>query len=166
MAEFEQERKRHLRDAGGAVGGHVRDHNAALTRRRDIDDVVAGRGHANVTELRQPLHVPVADFHFVGEQNFGGRGARQEFGIRRALVNLALAQGAPVVPAQVAGIERVTVDDDDLHAQYFATALPAPSPSAPAISCALESIMPASLVMAMNWKPSAMRRFACAASST
>jgi hypothetical protein len=49
--------------------------------------------------------------------------------------------------------------------QYLATTLP-PRPSVLEISPALASIMPASLAMAMNWKPWAMRRWAAAASAT
>src|SRR5262245_14789003 len=51
--------------------------------------------------------------------------------------------------------------------QYFATRpWAAERPSPRTTSCALLSIIPASLAMAMNWKPSAKRRWAAEMSAT
>ena len=52
------------------------------------------------------------------------------------------------------------------RSQYFAVAPPVPRPSAFVISPALASMKPASLATAMNCQPSAIRRCACAASTT
>jgi hypothetical protein len=50
--------------------------------------------------------------------------------------------------------------------QYRATAPPGFNPSAAVFSRALVSIMPNSLATAINWKPSAARRYADSTSGT
>src|SRR5262249_36841408 len=51
LAELEEEGEDELRHRSSAVGGDVRDGDAALFRGLDIDDVVAGGEDADVAEL-------------------------------------------------------------------------------------------------------------------
>ena len=166
LRELQQQREGVLRHGARAVGRHVRHHDAALLRCFDIDDVVAGGGHADALQLRERLDLCAMQHGLVCDGDLRVRGAHGNIAWRRAVKDLARAKRLQFIPAQVAGVQCVSVEDNDVHGQYFAAAWPLPRPSALVISIALPSMKPASLITAMNCQPSAMRRCACAASVT
>jgi len=115
IGEFEEERESSLRDGIGAVGGNIRDDDAALLRALNIDNVETGRCDADVFQAGQAVHHLGGDGDFVRESGIGGMEAADDFGGRGAFENLAFAQRAQSVPGQISRIQRVSIQHDNLH---------------------------------------------------
>ena len=115
VAQFQQQRKSVLRHRHGAVGGYVGDHNAALTGGLHIHHIIARRQHAYVANLRAGGKGLRSDRRFVGDNNFRIANAGDDFIRRRVLVYGQIAQRGKAVPAQIAGVFGISIQNHDFH---------------------------------------------------
>jgi hypothetical protein len=121
MGDFQQQRKDRLRDGGRAVAGDDADRDALLFRRLDVDDVVAAGGDADVLQLRTGRHDLGGDRDLVGQQAVGAgvRNARRDLVLGRSIMVGDLRDLSESVPGKVSGIERVAVENDEVHGLYL-----------------------------------------------
>ncbi|MFM1944614.1 MAG: hypothetical protein RI897_3596 [Verrucomicrobiota bacterium] len=79
----------------------------------DIDDIVASGEDADVFEVGELLDRGLVEYDLIGEKDGGLGGAFEEFVRLGAVVDLAGSERAEGVPGEVAGVERVAVEDGD-----------------------------------------------------
>ncbi len=115
LRQLEQMREDHLRHGRRAVGRHVRHRNVPFARRLDVHDVVAGGQDADVFQLGQLPEDRRVEHGLVGEDDLRVLRARDHLVRRRAVIDLGRAERLQFVPAQIAGIQRMTVEHHDLH---------------------------------------------------
>ena len=101
--------KNHLHDRRGAVRRDIRNHDAALRRRRGVNDVVPRGEDADVAEPRQCLHQRTGDGYFVGQDDVRILRPLEDLAGGGAVVNCAFAQGFERLPREVAGVEGVGI---------------------------------------------------------
>ena len=105
----------HLRHRGGAVGRDVGHRDVPLPRRFDVDDVEPGRLHADVLQVRQlPDHFP-RQLHLVGHDDLSSPGPFHRLLVEGVVVDGELAEGLQALPAEIAGIEGVSVEYHNFH---------------------------------------------------
>ena len=111
---LQHERGGVLRDGVGAVGGDVRDDDAALLGSGHVNDVVPGGQDADVGELGERRLCLSGEGHLVGEEEPCALGTGQDVVVGGAVVDAKLAQRLEAGPADIAWVERVSVQDNDL----------------------------------------------------
>ena len=105
----------HLRDRRRAVSRDVRNGNSSLFRSVGVDDVIPGRQDPDVAELRQTIqHLPGED-RLVRQNDLGLLGPVDDLVRLRSCMNLQISQGRQPLPREVARIERISVQYDDIH---------------------------------------------------
>ena len=105
-----------LGNGSGAIRGYIAHGNVPFPRRRHIDNVETCRQHADVAHLGQLRECLPRDRRLVGQQHVG---IPRPFGnLCRCgmLENSDVPQGLQLFPAEVPGVQRIAVEDDDLHA--------------------------------------------------
>jgi hypothetical protein len=76
---------------------------------------VTGRGDADVFQLRHRFNLRAMQHRLVRDDNLCVCGACGDFTWRRTVEDFARAERLEFVPAQVAGVQRVAVEDNDVH---------------------------------------------------
>ena len=118
VAGLEQQGDGILADRGGAVGRDVADGDAALPGAGDIHDVVARGQHADHFDVGAGLEDRPRQRRLVGQHDLGVRDARDRLrGIcqARPVIDRHLRQLPQPIPAQIAGIFRITIQNHKFH---------------------------------------------------
>ena len=106
-----------LGHAVGAILRHVRDRNALSAGTRHIDDVVPGSQDGNEPQRRQCGQDRPVEWGLVGEDNFRPSDTTDDLVHGRPVVDGQFAQCFDGIPRVVARVERISVQNDDLHRQ-------------------------------------------------
>ena len=118
VAGLEQQGDGILADRGGAVGRDVADGDTALPGAGDIHDVVARGQHADHFDVGAGLEDRPRQRRLVGQHDLGIRDARDRLrGIcqARPVIDRHLRQLPQPIPAQIAGIFRITIQNHKFH---------------------------------------------------
>ena len=118
VAQLQQKRDGKLRDRRRAVGRDICDQNALFLCIGAVDNVVARGEHRHKFQIRTCVERGAADRRLVDDGDLSLTDALGNDGcicVGGAVVDGDLSEGAQRVPAQVAGIFRVSVQNNDLH---------------------------------------------------
>ena len=118
VADLQQQGDGELADGTGAVHRHVGHADALLLGIGDVDDVVAGGQHGDVLDAGAGVKGPAADGGLVGDDHLGVADAGDDLlfvGEAGAVIDRQIAQLVQSVPAEIAGVLRVSVQYHDLH---------------------------------------------------
>ena len=97
----------------GAVGGDVRHDDATLAGGGEIDHIVAGGENTDAAERRKPADRFAPDRGLIGEDDGRARRALDDQPGLGPVVDPALSQDPQRGPVQIAGVQRVAIEDDD-----------------------------------------------------
>lgn len=118
VADLEQKRDRELADRRRAVGRDVADGDALFFCIRIVDDIVARGQHRDHFKVRALVYGPLRDRGLVHDHDLrvsDALGDQGRFDVRRAVIDRDLAQRLEPVPAQITGVFRVAVQNNDFH---------------------------------------------------
>ncbi len=117
QAALKHERDGELADGIAAVVRHVGDRDALFAGVIDVDDVEARGEHRDEAQIRAGVEHGAADGRLVREDDLRIADAPDNLGvvIRRAVVDRKLAQLFQLLPAQIAGVFRVSVQNNNFH---------------------------------------------------
>ena len=82
--------------------------------RGDIDDVETGSGDADVFKLGEAEEGVAVEDNFIDQNDFRAVGALEDFGKAASVVNRATAERLESFPTQVAWVERIAIQNDNL----------------------------------------------------
>ena len=118
VANFEQQGNGELADGGRAVGRDVADGNPLFLGVIVVDDIVARGQNRNQLDIRALVDRFLRDRGLVHDHDFGVSDALGNEGrllISRAVIDRHLAQRFKTRPAQIAGVFRVAVQNNNFH---------------------------------------------------
>ena len=118
MADLQQQRDGELTDGRRAVGRDVDDGNALFPGAGAVDHVIARRQHGDELDVRAFVHRRARDGRFVHHHDLRVADALSDqrgFGIGRAVVDRQLAEFFQLIPAQIAGILGIAVQNNNFH---------------------------------------------------
>src|SRR5262245_29350714 len=104
LSQFEQQRKSHLRNGTGSVSRNIRNDNAALSRRCNINDIVTSRRDADVFQLRKLLNMITINDCLIGQDDLGIFRSGDDLIGGSSVVNGTWPKGLELRPAQVTGV--------------------------------------------------------------
>ena len=112
VADLQQQRHGKLRHRRRAVGGHVGNGDAALPCVRIVHDVIARCQHADEAQRRAGVQHGGGERRLVRQHDLGAADALDDLRLvrqARTVVDRQLTQRAQRVPAQIAGIFRISI---------------------------------------------------------
>ena len=115
LREVQDMRKSHLGYGPWTVGRDVCDWNTVLRSGFAIHNVHARGGYSNVLKFGQTLDGFSGNDSLVGNNDFGIPASLRNLLGRRAIVNLKSAQFGESIPRKVAGIEGISIQNDNFH---------------------------------------------------
>ena len=121
MAYLEQHRYGKLRDGGGAVGRDVADRYAASLCVFIVDDVIARRSDGDIFKAGAGVDDRVAYRDLVCDDDLRLAYAADDLRliVRAAVIDRIFAELTEPVPAQVAGVFRISVKNNCFHCQFL-----------------------------------------------
>ena len=118
VAHLQQQGDGVLSHAGGAVGGHVAHQHALLLGVVVVSHIVAGGQEGDQLHVGAPVDGLLGDGRLVGDDHLGVADALGNDGglhIGGAVIDRHVAQLLQLLPAQIAGILGVTIQNYDFH---------------------------------------------------
>ena len=113
LRQLQQQRQRHLRDRAGGIAHDVADGNAARPGGVKVDDVIARGQQPDQLQTRRGLHGRRVERHLVREDHLRIGDARGQQLRRRPVIDRQVAEPLQLLPAQIAGVRGVAVENDD-----------------------------------------------------
>ena len=132
MADFKQQGDGKLADGMGAVDRHVGDRDALLFCAGYVDHVIAGGQHGDEAHGGTGVHHSAGDGGLVGEDHLRTADPGDDLvliGEAGAVVNRQVSQLLQFSPAEIAGVFRVSVQNDDVH--FIPPVCVSPGPQGP-----------------------------------
>ena len=114
-ADLQQQRHRHLRNGVRAVCRNIAHGDPASLSRRGVDHVIARGEHADKLQVLCLFQLLLTDAALVDEHGVRADQPLCDQLLRRAVIDRDCAEFTKRIPAEVAGIDRVSVQNDDLH---------------------------------------------------
>ena len=107
-----------LSHTGGAIGGHVAHRDPLLLGVVIVDHIVAGGQYSDHLQVGALIHSLLGDGSLIGDHHLRVADPLRDDGglhIGGPVINRQLPHTAQLIPAQVAGIFRITIQHYDFH---------------------------------------------------
>ena len=121
VADLQQQGDGELADGGGTVGGHVGDGNALFLGINIVHHIVAGGQHTDHLHVGAGVDNLFGNGSLIGKDHLGVADAGDSLVLiseAATVIDSELAQLSQLVPAQIAGVFRIAVQDHNLHENF------------------------------------------------
>ena len=118
LADLQQQGKRHLHNGARGIARHVAHRDAAALCGGEVDDVVARCEDTHELQVRAGGKNFVRQADLIDENDLRIADAGGHVLRRGAVIDRQLTEGGKFIPAQVAGIGGIGIENDDLHGSH------------------------------------------------
>ena len=118
VAHLQQQGDGVLAHTGGAIGGHVAHRDPLLLGIVIVDHIVAGGQHSDHLQIGTLVHGLLGDGGLVGDDHLRVADPFRDDGglhIGGPVIDRQFPHAAQLIPAQIAGIFRITIQHYDFH---------------------------------------------------
>ena len=115
LGDLQQQGKGHLRHGSRGIAGNVAHRDAVPLCRSDVDDIVARRQNADHFQPGAGIEHRLTDGRFVQKYDLRAANARNDFLRCGAVIDRQFSEGCQLLPAQIAGIGGIGIQNYDLH---------------------------------------------------
>ena len=115
LGDLQQQGKGHLGHSCRGIAGNVADRDAVALCRLDVDDIVARRQNTDHFQPGAGVKHRLTDGRFVQKYDLRAADARNDLLRRGAVIDRQLPKGCQLLPAQIAGIGGIGVQNHNFH---------------------------------------------------